>query len=157
MGIARVQERLAVLLAPDLELGQRMVLMPLDQQQVAGRDVLDLLLERRLALPAQLVHDHPALVGHDHHLAASRRAVTIRVLAGLVDVEAVVRVLDHGHAQAALHEARDELLDERGLAAPRPPGEAEYLHPPIVSGRHSLPDIAVSVTPGRGAHRYGSA
>src|SRR5262249_35814375 len=100
------------------------------------------LLERRLALPAQLVHDHPALVGHDHHLATSRCAVPIRVLAGLVDVEAVVRVLDHGHAQAALHEARDELLDERGLAAPRPPGEAEYLHPPIVSGRHSPPDIA---------------
>src|SRR5688572_32988796 len=50
----------------------------------------------------------------------------------MVDVEGVVRVLDQRHAQSVLHEARDQLLDKRGLAAPRPASEAEGLHTEII-------------------------
>src|SRR5712692_10430537 len=128
MLVLRVQQRLPVLPAPDFELGKRIALVALDEQQVAGRDSLDLLLERGFRLAAQLVHDHPALFGHDHHLAAAGFAVAVRVLLGMVDVEAVVRVLDERHLQAALDEARDELLDQRGLAASRPSCKSEYFH-----------------------------
>ena len=106
-----------------------MVLVAFDQQQVAGRDALDLLFERRLALAAQLVHDAPSAASDTTMTSLQPAcAVPVGVLAGLVDVEAVVRVLDHRHPQAALHEARDELLDQRGLAAAGPSGETEDLH-----------------------------
>ena len=104
------------------------MLVALHQQQVAGRDALDLLFQRRFRLPAQLVHDDPALLGHDHHLAAAGFAVAVRVLPGMVDIEAMVCVLDQRHFQSPLYEARDELLDQRGLAASRPSGESEYFH-----------------------------
>src|SRR5712691_12713399 len=153
MGIIGMQQRLAVVLAPDLELGQRMMLVAFDEQQIAGRNTPDLVFQGRLRLAAQLVHDDPAPVGHDHDLAAAGLAVAVRILARLVDVEAVMRVLDHRNPEAPLDEARNELLDQRGLAASRPSRESEYFHPDpsrriapaksvIVSGRHSHADIA---------------
>src|SRR6266849_5700167 len=153
MLVLRMQQRLPVFPAPDFELGQRVALVALDQQQVAGRDALDLLIERGFRLTAQLVHDDPAPVGHDHDLAAAGLAGAVRILARLVDVEAVMRVLDHRNPEAPLDEARNELLDQRGLAASRPSRESEYFHPDpsrriapaksvIVSGRHSHADIA---------------
>src|SRR6185436_10596021 len=54
--------------------------------------------------------------------------VPVGVLARRVDVEAVVRVLDQGDLEAARGEARDELLDERRLAAAGPAGKTEGLH-----------------------------
>src|SRR6266704_1160739 len=128
MPILRMQQRLAVFAAPDFELRQRMMLVALDEQQIAGRNALDLVLQRRLRLPAELVHDDPAPVGDDHDLAAAGLAVAVRILARLVDVEAVMRVLDHRYPETAFDEARNELLDQRGLAASRPSGEAEDLH-----------------------------
>src|SRR5437868_7659259 len=58
--------------------------------------------------------------------------MTVRVLAGLVDVERVVRMLDERYAQSRAGEARDQFLDERCLAAARPAGEAEDLHASII-------------------------
>src|SRR6185503_13154473 len=43
--------------------------------------------------------------------------------------------LDERHAQPSADEARNQLLDERGLAAARPTGKAEDLHYPILSRR----------------------
>src|SRR6266852_5512186 len=128
MLVLRVQQRLPVLPAPDFELGKRIALVALDEQQVAGRDSLDLLLERGFRLAAQLVHDHPALFGHHYHLAAARFAMAIGIPSRMIDLEAVVRVLDERHLQAALDEARDELLDQSRLAAFRPSRESEYFH-----------------------------
>src|SRR5712672_2174140 len=128
MPVLRMQQRLAVFAAPDLELRQGMMLVSFNEQQIAGRNAPDLVFQRRLRLAAELVHDDPAPVGHDHDLAAARLAVAIGILARLIDVEAVMRVLDHRHLQAALDEARNELLDQGGLAAPRPSREAEDLH-----------------------------
>jgi hypothetical protein len=55
-------------------------------------------------------------------------AVAVGILAGMVDVEGVVRVLDQRHAQPMAHEARDQLLDQRGLAAAGPAGKTEGFH-----------------------------
>src|SRR5712672_23453 len=104
------------------------MLLALDEQQVARRNAVNLVLQRRLRLTAELVDDDPAPVGQDHDLAAAGLAVAVRILARLVDIEAVMRVLDHRYPETALDEARNELLDQGGLAAPRPSGEAENLH-----------------------------
>jgi len=69
--VVGMEQRLASLLAPDLELGNRRELEPLDQQQLAGRDVLDLLVERRLRRAAQLVHQHPAARRGDQDLGGA--------------------------------------------------------------------------------------
>ena len=50
------------------------------------------------------------LVGRHHHLEGTGLAMAIGVLAGMVDVEPVVRVLDHRHPLAGLLERRDEAL-----------------------------------------------
>ena len=112
-----MQERLAGHAAPDLELRDRRVLEALDDHEVARREAGELRVERGLGGAAKLVHQHPAARGRDEHLRGAGVAVAIGVLARLVDVERMVRVLDERHAQPGAGEARDELLDERGLAA----------------------------------------
>ena len=51
-----------------------------------------------------------------------------RILTRLVEVELVMRVLDQRHRKPVRDEARDQLLDERRLAAAGPAGESEYAH-----------------------------
>jgi len=46
----------------------------------------------------------------------------------MVDVEPVVRVLDHRHALALLTQRGDDLFDQRGLARAGKPGKADDFH-----------------------------
>src|SRR6267378_5849082 len=127
-----MQQRLAGHAAPDFELRNRRVLETLDDHDVARREARELRVERGLGGAAQLVHQHPAARGRDEHFRGAGVAVAVGVLARLVDVERVVRVLDERHAQPGAGEARDQLLDERRLAAAGPPGETEHLHTKII-------------------------
>ena len=68
------------------------------------------------------------------------------ILAGLVEVEAVMGVLERGHADAARDQARNELLDQRGFARPAPAGETDNAHVPLIA--------PYSKTPGREAGRF---
>jgi hypothetical protein len=52
------------------------------------------------ASPLELAHQGQAPVGRDHDLERAGLTVAEGVLAGMVDVEPVVRVLDHRHPQA---------------------------------------------------------
>ena len=61
-------------------------------------------------------------------LGGAGGAVAVAVLAGLVDVEAVVGVLDGGDGEAAGGEVGDEALDEHGLAGVLPAGHAVEPH-----------------------------
>ena len=54
--------------------------------------------------------------------------VAVRILARLVDIERVVCVLHQRYAQAAPGEERDQLLDQRRLAAAGKAGESEPMH-----------------------------
>src|SRR5688572_28103382 len=54
--------------------------------------------------------------------------MAIGVFARMVDVEGVVRVLDQRNGQPVPDKARNQLLDQRGLAAAGPAGEAERFH-----------------------------
>src|SRR3954470_10241640 len=135
MRVVRMQQAFAGRGAPYLELRDRSELESFDDDEVAWRQALHLLLEGRLVRAAELVHQHPAPRRSDEDLRGAGVAMAIRILAWLVDVEGVVGVLDERHAQASADEARDQLLDERGLAATRPTGKAEDLHYPILSRR----------------------
>src|SRR3954451_20872585 len=135
MRVVRMQQAFPGRGAPYLELRNRSELESFHDDQVARRQALHLLLEGGLVGAAQLVHQHRAPRRSDEDLRAAGVAMAIRVLARLVDVERVVGVLDERHAQPSADEARDQLLDERGLAAARPTGKAEDLHYPILSRR----------------------
>ena len=56
--------------------------------------------QARLRLVAQFMHQRPAARRTDQHLGRAGDAVLIGILAGLVDVEAVMGVLEGRHAQA---------------------------------------------------------
>ncbi|MNV53763.1 hypothetical protein D3C71_1459220 [compost metagenome] len=76
----------------------------------------------------ELAHQHQALVRSSHHLERPGFAVAIGVLARMVDVKAMVRMLDHRHAQPPQPQLGDQLLDQRGLATARKAGKTDNLH-----------------------------
>ena len=73
-------------------------------------------------------NDGHALRRRGHHLVGARLAMAPGVLARVVDVEAVVRVLDHRHPQPTQAQRSDQLLDQRGLARTGVTGETHHLH-----------------------------
>ena len=103
---------------------------------------------------AQLVHQRPPRPRRDEHLAASGPPVAVAVLAGLVDVEAVMRVLDQRNLDPARDQPGDHPLDQRRLARPRPSGEAEDAcrsaahrpRPSVASATVSAPSARLTLT-----------
>ena len=99
-----------------------------DDDEVDGREVRHELGQRRLALVAELVHESPAPRARDEHLARARETMRVRVLAGLIDVEVVMRVLQRRDRTTARDQHREDLGEQRGLAAAAPPREADHSH-----------------------------
>ena len=134
-----MQHRLADAGAVDLEFRDRGTLEAFDQHQIARREPRQRRIERKLRGAAQLVHQRPAHGRCDQYLLAACFAMTMRILARLVDVELMVRVFYQRDHQSFGAQLRYEPLDERRLAAARPAGEPENLH-----HTHRLPRSAVS-------------
>ena len=86
-----------------------------------------------LRLLAQLVQDGEALGRADDHLGRAGGAVHERILARLIEVEAVMRMLERGHPQAPRDQARQRLGDQRGLARSAPAGEADDAHGVLIA------------------------
>jgi len=57
------------------------------------------------------------------------------ILAGLVEVEAVMGVLERGYADAARNQARNELGDQCGFARPASAGETDDAHGFLIAKR----------------------
>ncbi len=123
-----MERHLAVGRAKDLDLGNRLALEALHDQKIAGRHARDEFVQRQFGRAPQFVHQGPPNARRQHHFAAACVPVAIGVLAGLVDIELVVRALDQGHREAARRQERHHAFDQRGLAAAGPAGESEYLH-----------------------------
>ena len=94
------------------------------------------------------MQDGPALGRGDDHLGGAGGAVHEGILARLVEVEAVMGVLERRHAHAARDQARDELGDQRGFAGTAPAGETDDAHGALIPHRavpsswaHGRPDI----------------
>src|SRR3546814_13820501 len=87
-----------------------------------------------------LAHQRPAIAGGDHHLGRTGLAVPEAVLAGPVDIEIVMGVLDGRDGDAAGGQCRQEADQQGRLAAAAPAGEAEDLHAGFrISNFRSLP------------------
>ena len=62
-------------------------------------------------------HDGPLVARSNDDLCGTGGGGAMGVLAGLVDVEATVRMLDDGNTKPGAGEVRQQGFDERGLAA----------------------------------------
>jgi hypothetical protein len=84
--------------------------------------------QRRLGLGAQLVHQGPTPLARDQHFARAGQPMIERILARLIDVESVVCVLQCRDAAAARDQDREQLYEQRRLAAAAPAREADEPH-----------------------------
>ena len=127
--IVWVARRLARRGAPDLDLEQVATLEAFDQYPVyAVVQLGNQVVHRQVRLTLELAHQRQPLARSHDDLEGTGFAVAKRILAFVIDVELVVRVLDHRHAQAAQLERRNELLDQVRLARAGIAGECGHLH-----------------------------
>src|SRR4051812_267589 len=127
-GVQGMDGRAAVVDAMDLDLGDRLPLVPFHDNEVAGADPPQELIQGRFLLIPQLVDLGPPAARRDQNLARPRFAVLVRVLPGPVGVEVVVSVLDGRHLHPAGDEDGDGPNQQVGLASPAPPGKSDYAH-----------------------------
>ena len=111
-----------------LELGMRLPLVALDDHQIDRRQPDQQLLERRLRSAAQLVHQRKPFGRCDQHLGRTRHAVGVGILAGLVDVEPIMGVLDGRDRVPARHQAGNHFGEQGGLAGALPAGQSDDAH-----------------------------
>src|SRR5262245_20154831 len=108
-----------------------LALVPFDQNEIDGARFLQERFKGGLGLAAQLVHDRPPAARSDDHLGGAGHAVRMRILAGLVQVEIMMRVLDRRYSQSATDQARDEFREQRRLSRAAPAGKANDAHAPM--------------------------
>src|SRR5688572_1012019 len=103
--------------ARDLDLRQRRALEALDDEHVevvasiAGNDVV------QSGLGLRVIDDRDLAAARDDRLQDAGAPDAVAVLAGLVDLEALMRVLQVADAQAAADDERKHCREERRLAA----------------------------------------
>src|SRR2546423_15225128 len=86
------------------------------------------------------MHQREAIGRRDQHFGRARRAMRVRILARLVDVEVVMGVLDRRHAPTARSQARDHAREQRGLARAAPAGDADHFHAATITQAGSKPN-----------------
>src|SRR5262245_19462818 len=142
-----------------LELGMRLALVALHQHEIDRAELLEQRFERKLGVSAQLVHERPTVGRADQHLGRPRHPMGMGVLAGLVDVEGVMGVLEGRYLEPAGDDTGDYLGEERGLARAAPAGEADDAHAGIISGvadvKASPPPWTEGLRPDRGCAECG--
>ena len=115
------------------ELGMRLALVAFDQHEIDRAELLEQGAQRRLASSTQLVHQRPT-VGRSHqNLGRPRHAMGVGILAGLIDVEAVMSVLEGRDLKAPCDDAGDDFGEERSLAGAAPAGQADDAHAALYS------------------------
>ena len=113
------------------------MLESLDQQPIAVGHLGNQLMNRGLALDLVLAQQGQTLARSHQHLERAGLAMAPAVLAGLVDVEALVGMLDHRHTLAKGLEFGDQLLDQRGLADAGRSKETQDLHATTIIKRNA--------------------
>ena len=84
--------------------------------------------QRGLGRIAQLVHNGKAPARSDQHFTGTRLPMPPRILAGYVDVEGMMGVLDRRNTQALPDEQRDHARQQCRLAGSAPAGEPDDPH-----------------------------
>ena len=117
---------IARLLSPALDLGVRLALVALDENQVAGRQPRDDVGKARLGRAAQFVHQRPARARDDRHLAGAGAAVAEGIGALAIDFEGMVGMLDRRDPEAPCGDLGHQPLRQGRLAGVLPASDAEY-------------------------------
>ena len=103
-------------------------LKPSTSSRSTGRHPRHQLVEARLRASRSSCIKRPAPRRGDHDLARAGLAVPPGILAGPVDVEFVMGVLDRRHGEAARRQLGNQRRQQRGLAAAAPAGKPEDPH-----------------------------
>ncbi len=82
--------------------------------------------QARLARFRVIMQQRPTLVGSDQQVIGAGLAQFVAVLAGGVDLEVVMGMLDHADAQPGLTQPRQHPGQQGGLAGAAPGGEPQY-------------------------------
>lgn len=78
----------------DLDFWMRAMLKSLNEDEVAGRELGEQIVQRGFGRAPQFVHQCPSLPRSNNDLLCSSLAMPMAVLAGDVDIERMVRMLD---------------------------------------------------------------
>ena len=90
-----------------LDLAMRLGLEALDHDEIDPRQFGQQFRQPRLGGAAQFMHQGPSLAGGYQHLGGAGLAVPPGILAGNIDIEGMMGVLDHGNAQALAEQMRE--------------------------------------------------
>lgn len=111
-----------------LELGDRRLFEPFDENQIARREYGKLLLKRRFGRTAQFMQQRPSLIASKQYFLRAGLAMPPGILAGTIEIKIVMGVFDHGHAQPFANEQGNQFLDQRRLARTGITGKSKYFH-----------------------------
>src|ERR1700674_387124 len=100
VGIVGEQQRFAGCLAMDFQFGERLAFEAFHKDDIAGRELLKQLIERRLWRTAQFVHQHPTFPTADQNFGRPRFTMAIGVLPRTIYIEAMMSMLDYRDPQA---------------------------------------------------------
>src|SRR5262245_20090125 len=137
--VAGMKQRLTDRGTVYLELGMRLAFVAFDQHEIDRAKLLEQNTQRRLGFSAQLMHERPALGRTNQNFGGADHAVGMGILARLVDVEAVVGVLERRDRESPRDDAGDDFGEERGLARAAPAGEADDAHAALYSSPKRAP------------------
>src|SRR5215471_17229207 len=105
--VIRVNKGLVVLSAVNFQLRKSIALEALDQHEVDRRHLGNECAQVPFALLAKFVQDGPALCGRNNNLGRAGRAVEKGILAWLIQIEAVMGVLEGGYLKPARDQTRN--------------------------------------------------
>ena len=86
---------------------------------------------------AQFMHQHPALIGDQHHLGGTGFTMAPGILARPIDIETMMRMLDDRDAQAPGRELRQQVFNQGRLARTGPANDSERANR-VSAGRTQL-------------------
>ena len=121
-------QRLAGLGPPGLDLGVGVALVTLDDHQIDRGQMTEQRLKRLFRCAAQLRHQRPAGRGGQDHLLRPGGTMAVAVLAGLIDIDPVMGVLDRRDAEAAPADLGHQPLDQSGLSGVLPADDPVDVH-----------------------------
>ncbi len=99
-----------------------------DKHQICRPHMRRQLEQVRFRFIRKLVHQSPALGRDDHHFRRAGAAVFIRVFAGMINIEFMMRPFDRGDPEPTCRQHWKYPRDQGCFAAAAPACKSEYFH-----------------------------
>ncbi len=109
----------------NFQLGKINLLKPLNEDQIARCQLRQGLIERQFIGLLQFGYERPAPGRRYQDLASAGSTVLVRILAGHIDIERMVSVLEGTDAPSRLGQMRDQLAGQLGFTRPGPTRQSQ--------------------------------